>query len=133
LGDPDGVLVVDETGLLKKGTKSCGVARQYSGPAGRTEHCQIGVFLGYAGPRGRAAIRHETVTVGLRLSDLVSGAYIRWDERIFASTAKERFDFDRAKAAVMARTGRVRRAHSLYPGPRRREKRAIVAESRANR
>jgi len=56
LGDPDGVLVVDETGFLKKGTKSCGVARQYSGTAGRIENCQIGVFLGYAGARGRAGI-----------------------------------------------------------------------------
>jgi SRSO17 transposase len=56
LGDPDGVLVVDETGFLKKGSKSCGVARQYSGTAGRIENCQIGVFLGYAGARGRAGI-----------------------------------------------------------------------------
>jgi SRSO17 transposase len=56
LGDPEGVLVVDETGFLKKGTKSCGVARQYSGTAGRIENCQIGVFLGYASPKGRAGI-----------------------------------------------------------------------------
>jgi SRSO17 transposase len=56
LGDPDGVLVVDETGFLKKGTKSCGVARQYSGTAGRIENCQMGVFLGYASPRGRAGL-----------------------------------------------------------------------------
>jgi SRSO17 transposase len=56
LGDPDGVLVVDETGFLKKGTKSCGVARQYSGTAGRIENCQIGVFLGYASSRGRAVL-----------------------------------------------------------------------------
>jgi len=56
LGDPDGVLVVDETGFLKKGSKSCGVARQYSGTAGRIENCQIGVFLGYAGAKGRAGI-----------------------------------------------------------------------------
>ena len=56
LGDEDGVLVVDETGFLKKGTKSCGVARQYSGTAGRIENCQIGVFLGYASPKGRAGI-----------------------------------------------------------------------------
>ena len=48
LGDPDGVLVVDETGFLKKGSKSAGVARQYSGTAGRIENCQIGVFLAYA-------------------------------------------------------------------------------------
>jgi SRSO17 transposase len=50
------VLVVDETGFLKKGTKSCGVARQYSGTAGRIENCQIGVFLGYASPKGRAGV-----------------------------------------------------------------------------
>jgi SRSO17 transposase len=54
LGDERGVLVVDETGFLKKGTKSVGVARQYSGTAGRTENCQIGVFLAYASPKGRA-------------------------------------------------------------------------------
>jgi len=56
LGEEDGVLVVDETGFLKKGTKSCGVARQYSGTAGRVENCQIGVFLGYASPKGRVGI-----------------------------------------------------------------------------
>jgi len=54
LGDARGVLVVDETGFLKKGTKSVGVARQYSGTAGRTENCQVGVFLAYAGRQGRA-------------------------------------------------------------------------------
>jgi SRSO17 transposase len=54
LGDPDAVLVIDETGFLKKGTKSAGVARQYSGTAGRIENCQIGVFLAYASPQGRA-------------------------------------------------------------------------------
>jgi hypothetical protein len=46
LGDRAGVLVVDETGFVKKGTKSAGVARMYSGTAGRIENCQIGVFLG---------------------------------------------------------------------------------------
>jgi SRSO17 transposase len=56
LGDEDGVLVVDETGFVKKGTKSCGVARQYGGTAGRVENCQVGVFLGYASPKGRAGI-----------------------------------------------------------------------------
>jgi SRSO17 transposase len=44
LGDPGGVLVVDETGFLKKGTKSAGVKRQYSGTAGRIENCQVGVL-----------------------------------------------------------------------------------------
>src|SRR5215210_5827685 len=56
LGDEDRVLVVDETGFVKKGTKSCGVSRQYSGTAGRVENCQVGVFLGYASPKGRAGI-----------------------------------------------------------------------------
>jgi SRSO17 transposase len=56
LGDPGGVLAVDETGFLKKGSKSCGVARQYSGTAGRVENCQVGVFLGYATPKGRALL-----------------------------------------------------------------------------
>lgn len=56
LGDPRGVLVVDETGFLKKGTHSVGVARQYSGTAGRVENCQVGVFLGYASPLGQALI-----------------------------------------------------------------------------
>jgi SRSO17 transposase len=59
LGDPGGVLVIDETGFLKKGTKSAGVKRQYSGTAGRIENCQIGVFLGYAGRHGHALIDRE--------------------------------------------------------------------------
>ena len=48
--------MLDETGFLKKGTKSAGVHRQYSGTAGRIENCQIGVFLGYAGRHGQALI-----------------------------------------------------------------------------
>src|SRR5207247_3318828 len=47
LAGPDGMLVIDETGFLKKGKKSVGVQRQYSGTAGRIENCQIGVFLTY--------------------------------------------------------------------------------------
>jgi SRSO17 transposase len=59
LGEPGGVLVVDETGFLKKGGRSAGVQRQYSGTAGRIENCQIGVFLAYASPRGRALVDRE--------------------------------------------------------------------------
>lgn len=59
LGDPDGVLVIDETGFLKKGQHSAGVARPYSGTAGRIENCQIGVFLGYAGRLGHALLDRE--------------------------------------------------------------------------
>jgi SRSO17 transposase len=54
LGDPDAVLVLDETGFLKKGTRSAGVARQYTGTAGRIENAQVGVFLAYASRHGVA-------------------------------------------------------------------------------
>jgi SRSO17 transposase len=53
------VLVVDETGFLKKGDKSAGVQRQYSGTAGRVENCQVGVFLTYASGKGRALVDRE--------------------------------------------------------------------------
>jgi SRSO17 transposase len=56
LGDAEAVLVLDETGFIKKGSKSVGVQRQYSGTAGRIENCQIGVFLGYASRHGHALI-----------------------------------------------------------------------------
>lgn len=56
MADPDAVVVLDETGFLKKGAKSAGVQRQYTGPAGRIENAQVGVFLGYAGCHGRALI-----------------------------------------------------------------------------
>jgi len=52
LGDEEAVLIVDETGFLKKGTHSAGVKRQYSGTVGRIENCQVGVFLAYASQRG---------------------------------------------------------------------------------
>jgi SRSO17 transposase len=56
LGEPGGMLVVDETGFVKKGKKSAGVARQYSGTAGRRENSQVGVFLSYASSKGAAFI-----------------------------------------------------------------------------
>src|SRR6478609_4286827 len=59
LGDAGGVLVVDETGFVKKGTRSAGVQRQYSGTAGRVENCQLGVFMAYASPKGRTLIDRE--------------------------------------------------------------------------
>nr|WP_050581041.1 IS701 family transposase [Salinispora cortesiana] len=59
LGDPDGVLIADDTGFVKKGVCSAGVQRQYSGTAGKVENCQIGTFLAYASPRGRALIDRE--------------------------------------------------------------------------
>jgi SRSO17 transposase len=59
LGDPHGVVVIDETGFLKKGRHSAGVARQYSGTAGRVENCQIGVFLAYASAWGHVLLDRE--------------------------------------------------------------------------
>jgi SRSO17 transposase len=59
LGDPEAVPAGDETGFLKKGTKSAAVQRQYSGTAGRTENCQIGVFLAYTSKHGHALIDRE--------------------------------------------------------------------------
>ncbi len=59
LDDPDAVGVIDETGFLKKGTHSAGVARQYSGTAGRVENCQIGVFLAYASRHGHTLLDRE--------------------------------------------------------------------------
>jgi SRSO17 transposase len=53
------VLIVDETGFIKKGTRSAGVARQYTGTTGKIDNCQIGVFLAYATPTGRALIDRE--------------------------------------------------------------------------
>src|SRR5215212_6028748 len=59
LGDTDAVLVVDETGDVKKGVCTVGVARQYTGTAGRIENAQVAVYLTYAGARGHAMIDRE--------------------------------------------------------------------------
>lgn len=56
LGDPDGVMNVDETGFPKKGTKSVGVKRQYAGCLGRVDNCQVGVFLNYITPEGHLLV-----------------------------------------------------------------------------
>lgn len=56
LGSPDAVLVIDETGFLKQGKSSCGVARQYTGSAGKITNCQIGVFAAYVSEHGHAFI-----------------------------------------------------------------------------
>jgi SRSO17 transposase len=56
IGEEEGIMVLDETGFLKQGDKSCGVQRQYSGTAGKVENCQIGVFLTYASSKGHSPI-----------------------------------------------------------------------------
>jgi SRSO17 transposase len=64
LGSADAVLVVDETGDVKKGAASAGVQRPYSGTAGRVENCQVAVFLSYASPAGYALIDRELYLPG---------------------------------------------------------------------
>jgi len=59
LADGEAVGVIDDTGFLKKGVHSAGVARQYSGTAGRVENCQMGVFLAYASPHGHTLLDRE--------------------------------------------------------------------------
>jgi SRSO17 transposase len=56
MGDPAGVLMFDETGCIKKGKDSVGVARQYCGPLGKVENCQVGVFAGYVSRYGYALV-----------------------------------------------------------------------------
>jgi SRSO17 transposase len=70
IGDNENaILVVDETGFLKKGKKSAGVARMYTGTAGKTENCQIGVFLAYTSPSGHALIDCELYLPAVWTSD----------------------------------------------------------------
>lgn len=56
IGDPDGVLIVDNSGFAKKGTESCGVARQWCGRLGKIDNCQVGVFVAYASVKGHAPL-----------------------------------------------------------------------------
>ncbi|MGW9434322.1 IS701 family transposase [Streptomyces decoyicus] len=96
LGGPDGVLIIDDTGFLKKGTVSAGVQRQYSGTAGRTENCQIGVFAAYASSNGRALVDRELYLPKSWMSDRDRCRAARIpDEREFATKG------DLAKAMVM--------------------------------
>jgi SRSO17 transposase len=66
LGDAGGVLIGDDTGSDKKGSCSAGVQRQYTGTAGNITNCQLGVFLAYAGPKGRALIARDLYLPGPR-------------------------------------------------------------------
>src|SRR5260370_37741595 len=56
LADSNGVLVIDPSAFPKKGTESCGVKRQWCGRLGKTDNCQVGVFLTYAGAKGHAPL-----------------------------------------------------------------------------
>jgi SRSO17 transposase len=89
LGTPDAILVVDETGFLKKGKHSVGVKRQYSGTAGRVENCQIGVFLGYASQKGHALIDRELYLPQEWASDMTRRQEARVPESIEFNTKPE--------------------------------------------
>ncbi|MGW2836011.1 IS701 family transposase [Streptomyces sp. NPDC001286] len=96
LGDTAGVLIIDDTGFLKKGTVSAGVQRQYSGTVGRTENCQIGVFAAYASLKGRALVDRELYLPKSWTSDRDRCRAARIpEEREFATKG------DLAKAMVM--------------------------------
>jgi len=82
-------LVVDETGFLKKGTKSAGVARMYSGTAGRIENCQIGVFLGYATAAGRTFLDRELYLPQAWAEDRERRAEARVGEEVEFATKPE--------------------------------------------
>src|SRR4029450_10179062 len=82
LSDPASVLVVDETGFLKKGTTSVGVQRQYSGTAGKVDNCQLGVFLAYASSRGRAFIDRELYLPKAWTEDRARGRAARVPEQV---------------------------------------------------
>lgn len=59
IGEPDGIFVVDDSGVAKKGNKSAGVARQYSGTLGKVDNCQIGVYGAYVSSRGRCLVEED--------------------------------------------------------------------------
>ena len=98
LGVPAGVLVIDETGFCKKGTHSAGVARQYSGTAGRVENCQIGVFLAYASAWGQAFLDRELYLPEVWTQDSArcAQAHIPRDRRFATKPALARRMLERA-------------------------------------
>jgi SRSO17 transposase len=69
IADPKGVLVLDPSAVAKKGNYSCGVQRQWCGSLGKVENCQVGVFLGYATPRGRALVAARLFLPEARAAD----------------------------------------------------------------
>ena len=98
LGAADGVLIADETGFIKKGTRSAGVQRQYSGTAGRTGNCQVGTFLAYASAQGHALIDRELYVPACWAED--------WDRRR-AAGIPDRVQFATKPAQAQAMIARA--------------------------
>jgi SRSO17 transposase len=119
LGDARAILVIDETGFLKQGTKSAGVKRQYSGTAGRIENCQIGVFLTYASPRGHVLLDRELYLPAEWANDAARRTEAGVPEAVAFATKPElaRRLLERARAAGV-RAAWVT-GDSIYGGDRR--------------
>src|SRR5437660_8726773 len=77
LGEPEGVLMFDETGFVKKGQESVGVARQYCGSLGKVENCQVGVFAGYASRQGYALVDKRLFLPEVWLTDAYAARRVR--------------------------------------------------------
>src|SRR5262245_50537804 len=77
MSDPDGVLMFDETGFVKKGKDSVGVARQYCGTLGKVENCQVGVFAGYASRQGYALVDKRLFLPEAWLTDASAARRVR--------------------------------------------------------
>lgn len=86
LSDPAAVVVIDETGFVKKGTKSVGVAPQYSGTAGKISRCQIGVFVAYASQKGQVLMDREWYLP--REGSMQLPMHTSWPGHSFAVTIK---------------------------------------------
>ena len=142
LGDVHGVLVVDETGFLKKGNKSVGVQRQYSGTAGRIENCQIGVFLTYASAQGRTLLDPMRRRCGLA-GPLCSGrapwevtleppsrkvgsaAWTSWTARCSCPRTWSGTSRDMTRWAIPRCRRCITSSKSTLPGPRLRRSRKL--------
>lgn len=98
LADPDAALVLDETGFLKQGKASCGVARQYTGSAGKITNCQIGVFASYVSRHG-----HAFVDRALYLPK----AWTDDRDRLAAAHVPENIRFATKSALALTMIGRV--------------------------
>src|SRR4249920_3486853 len=101
LADDDAVLVIDETGFLKQGKASCGVARQYTGSAGKITNCQIGVFAAYVSCHGHAFIDRVLYLPKAWTSDpaRMAGAHVPPDTFFATKPALALAMIDRAIAA----------------------------------
>jgi SRSO17 transposase len=111
LADPDAALVLDETGFLQQGKASCGVRRQYTGSAGKTTNCQIGVFAAYASRHGHAFIGRALYLPKTRTSDPARLAAVHVPDDLFDQSGFGACDDragDRRRRAALLAGGRHR-------------------------